>query len=120
MELMALEEQYKRLLFLGSPSVNVTAQFSQANAKTNSKDKARIQAQDGVLEMIDRIKAEKIAKINLFESVLNMVEDGEKRTILRYYYGLGFSDMRIATKMGISERNVANKRRDTLAVLKAS
>ena len=93
MELKALAEQYEKLLFLGSPTANTSVQLSAANAHTNDQENARIQAQDGVLEMIEKVKSDRIDRINCFETVLNCVEDWRKEdyiTVLLWLRVFGF------------------------------
>ena len=59
-----------------------------------------------------RAKEEELkSKMLFFESVLNMLPDGNERTVLRYYFAQGLKDAEIAEEIGVDIKTAANRRR---------
>ena len=117
LELDALKRQYDRLLFLGAPNGLSGAGDASGVGGTNDRTASRIQQQDGILERIEAIEAEKLALIGDFEDVLAQVHSGKLLTILRYYYGLGYSDYTCADEMGMERMQVWRGRRKIVEIL---
>lgn len=115
MELQALEQQYEKLLFLGEPRTGGGGLRNDADSRrTNEPMHAKLQTQDGVLAHLYQARARLEKAVMAFEEVLGGVRDVKLRAILRYYYGLGYSDSRIAELMDCSDRTVSNRRRGFL------
>ena len=51
------------------------------------------------------------------ERVIDLLEDSKDKTILRYYYGMGYSAERIAEEMGISVSTAYRRIQECLALL---
>lgn len=116
LELRALEKQYERLLFVGGPGCSAGTGIYGEMRATNDRESAMIQAQDGLLKQLETARNALAGRAEAFETVLASVTDDRTRCVLRYYYGLGYSNERVAEVMGVSVRTALRVRLEYLGI----
>ena len=120
-EITAIERQIDRLMTTGAPSDGSSGGIRREKVKggdgeytvvsgTNNPDAARAQAVDGCEELL-KAKRDYLAELLIdMERILGRLSDGKARTILRYYYGIGWSDEKIAEELETSREVITRQR----------
>ena len=122
-EIAAIERQIERVAPTGGPKqyggawptvakVRGEECYTFAGRGTNDTEAARQQQVDGLVQMLDERRARLESILTDFESLLRRLDDGTARTILRYYYGVAWTDERIAGELELT-RAVVTKRRNS-------
>ncbi len=106
MEIEAISKQIDRLRIPMEPGSIGAAPMGEKMPSTNDKIHASIQQLDGLDTVLKKRKRVLERQTLAFESVLAGVKDSRTRTVLRLYYGLGYSDEMIARNMGVSRTTV--------------
>lgn len=125
-EITAIERQIDRLMSTGAPSDGSGGGIRREKVKkkskeapeeyvsirgTNNPEAARSQAVDGC-EAVLKQKQQRLNEMMAeMERIIEKLSDGKARTIIRYYYGVGWSDERIADELETS-REVITRRRN--------
>lgn len=119
-EITAIERQIDRLMSTGKPrggsggirreKVKGKEDEYAVMPKGNNTEAARSQAVDGC-EAVLEAKRQYLSELMIeMERLLNLLHDGHARTILRYYYGVGFCDEQIAAEFDTSREVITRKR----------
>ena len=69
-----------------------------------------MQAVDGCLAVLDQRRGALAGLLIQLDTLIATLDDGKARTVLRYYYGCGWTDQRIADALETS-REVVTRRR---------
>ena len=120
-EIVAIERQIDLLMSTGAPSDGSGGGIRREKVKgadeytvvsgTNNPEAARAQAVDGYKAALETKKQHLEALLHEMEDVLGGLNDGRARAVLRLYYGVGWSDERIAEEMDTA-RQVVQKWRN--------
>lgn len=118
-EITAIERQVDKLMTMGGPSgggggvrrekVKGRDEYVAVGG-TNNPEAARSQAVDGYEAVLEHKKQQLNELLNEMEALLGLLADGTARTVLRYYYGVGWSDERIAEELDSSREGITRKR----------
>lgn len=129
-EIAAIERQLARLENLTAPEYVSNAAIRRekipgkeeyiASGRTNHPEAAREQAIDGCIERLNSRKAQLAEMMRRLEDLLELLEDGRVRTILRYYYSCGWSDEHIAEELDMARQTVTSKRNEAVKYLEAA
>lgn len=120
-EITAIERQIDRLMSTGAPSDGSSGGIRREKVKggdgeyvavsgTNNPEAARSQAVDGCEELLKKRKDALLDMLLEMEKLLELLKDGNARAILRYYYGIGWSDERIAEELETSREVITRQR----------
>ncbi len=130
MEIAAIERQLARLENSAIPGYVSNAAIRRekvpgkdeyiAAGRTNHPEAAREQAIDGCIERLAERRAALAELAQRLEDLLDRVADGKTRTILRYYYGCGWSDEHIAEELDMARQTVTSKRNEAVKYLEAA
>lgn len=129
-EITAIERQIDRLMTTGAPSSGAGGGIRREKVKggddeyvtvrgTNNPKAAREQAIDGCEAVLERKKRQLSEMLFEMEELLGLLGDGQARTIIRYYYGVGWTDERIAEEMEISRETVTRQRNKAIDYMEA-
>lgn len=110
----AIERQINRLKIPDGPAGITSSPMGEKMPSTNEKVIAAIQHLEGMEEMLLKKLAAIAEMASGFEGVLERFESAKTRSVLRYYYGLGWTDDRIGAKLSMSRRTVYNIRADAV------
>lgn len=116
-ELKAIEEQIRRLGTIGGPGMKSASVITIANPVTNRPDAARNQKIDAYEQMLEEKRKCLVELLMEFERLLDLVPDTTDRAIMRYYYGSGWTDERIAEEEGLTDRTVRARRKRVILQL---
>ncbi len=84
---------------------------------TNNPAAAATQREDAYIVKLESRKAELQDLLSGFEMIVDKLADGTARTILRYYYCVGWTDEAIAVELELSRVAVNEKRRKAVKYL---
>ena len=119
-EVAAIERQIERLMSTGAPSDGTHGTRREkvpgrdeyvAVGGTNNPEAAREQAVDGCVAVLEGKKRQLEEMLLEMEMAIGRLKDGRARTVLRLYYGVGWSDERIAEELDTA-RQVVQKWRN--------
>ncbi len=110
-EMAAIEQQIARLGSIGGPKPLASSGMNGMPRGTNRPDAAQNQQVDAYEKVLLDKKQEAVDLLMQFEKMLTEVKDGTDRAILRYYYGAGWTDERIAEQMELTDRTVRGRRK---------
>lgn len=108
-EIAAIEHQLDRLRGIGGPR-SLGAVSTESMSRTNNPESARLQHEDYLCAELEKQRDRIEATLAAANALVNSLADGRARSILRYYYLVGWNDDRIADEMGISRTWVCKKR----------
>ena len=106
MEVEAISKQIEWLRIPGDPNGIGAAPMGERTPSTHDKLHASFQQMDGLDAVLKKQKRILERRTVAFENVLASIREPRTRTVLRLYYGLGYSDEMIARSMGISRASV--------------
>ena len=109
-EIAALERMIDKLMDIGAPDGGVGGSSDRVGGRTNDPAAARMQAVDGCLAVLDQRREALAGVLIQLDALIMLLNDGKARTVLRYYYGCGWTDQRIADALETS-REVVTRRR---------
>lgn len=119
-EITAIEHQIDRLMTTGAPSgggggprrekIKGTDEYVLVGGATNNPEAARAQAVDGCEAVLEQKKQKLADLLQQMENLLDMLADGGARTVLRYYYGVGWTDEKIAEELETSREVITRQR----------
>lgn len=120
-EITAIERQIDRLMTIGGPSGTKGGGIRREKIKgkadeyaivrgSNNPQAAREQAIDGWEEALERKKSRLAEMLAEMEEMLETLRDGRARTIIRYYYGVGWTDEKIAEELETSREVITRQR----------
>ena len=119
-EITAIERQIDRLMTTGAPSggggglrrekIKGSDEYVISASRTNNADAAQAQAVDGFEAVLEAKKRQLDELLVKMEKLLELLDDGNARAVLRYYYGVGWADEKIAIEMGMARQTITNKR----------
>ena len=120
-EITAIERQLDRMMTIGGPTGGAGGGVRREKVKgktdeyttvrrTNNPEAAREQAVDGWEEALERKKRQLGELLLEMETLLKQLHDGRARTIIRYYYGVGWTDEKIAEEMDTSREVITRQR----------
>jgi DNA-directed RNA polymerase specialized sigma24 family protein len=112
-EISAIEEQIKRIGTIGGPRERSASVLARKSV-TNRPDAARNQKIDAYEQALDEKRQQAVDLLLQFEKLLDGVKDVTDRAILRYYYGAGWTDERIAEEMELTDRTVRGRRKNVI------
>lgn len=128
-EIVAIERQIDLLMSTGAPSDGGGGGIRREKIKgadeytvvsgTNNPEAAREQAVDGYMELLEKKKQHLETLLFEMENVLGSLNDGRARAVLRLYYGVGWSDERIAEEMDTARQVVQKWRNVAVDYLEA-
>lgn len=128
-EITAIEHQIDRLMSTGAPSGGGGGGVQREKVKgkdeyilvgrSNNPEAARAQAVDGYLAVLEHKKQCLEKLLDEMEHVLEALSDGKARAVLRLYYGVGWSDERIAEEMETSREAINRQRNAAINYLDA-
>jgi len=114
----------KRLSFLGQyiggPKPVRAVQLTGMPRGTNDPEAAILQQVDTDAELLERIEQRMVETRRLtwrFEVILEEIKDIRLRNIIQAYYGLGYTDERIAEEIGMSQTHVNRLRNEYISAL---
>ncbi len=110
-EMAAIEQQILRIGTIGGPKGYGSTAMTGMPRGTNRPDAAQNQRVDAYEKILLDKKQEAVELLMQFEQMLTGVKDGTDRAILRYYYGAGWTDERIAEQMELTDRTVRGRRK---------
>ena len=113
-EMSAIEEQIRRIGTIGGPRDRSASVLLTARSATNRPDAARNQKIDAYEQVLEEKRRQAVELLLQFENLLDGVRDVTDRAILRYYYGAGWTDERIAEEMELTDRTVRGRRKGVL------
>ena len=113
-EISAIEEQIKRIGTIGGPREMTGSVLLKTHSATNRPDAARNQKIDAYEQALNEKRQQAVDLLLQFERLLDEVKDVTDRTILRYYYGAGWTDERIAEEMELTDRTVRGRRKNVI------
>lgn len=114
MEMRALDRQMDTLMELSGPRGLTTARIGRI-AGTNEPEARLSQNLAACEEQLKACKRHLNQITARFEAILNSAPDQRTRTILRFYYGNGYTDEHIAYLTGLCERTISRIRSRFLA-----
>lgn len=109
-EIAALERMINKLMDTGAPSGGDRVGGDRVGGATNDPAAARMQAVDGCLLVLQQRRADLAALLIAADALIAMLDDGCARAVLRYYYGCGWTDARIAAEMDTDRETVTRRR----------
>lgn len=115
-EISAIEHQLDRLRGIGGPRA-LGAVSMESMSRTNNPEAARLQREDFLCTELEKQRDKIEVILAMANALVNSLSDGRARSILRYYYLVGWSDDRIAEAMSISRTWVCTKRVEALLCL---
>lgn len=130
-EIGAIERQIDRLMTTGAPRGNSSGkprrekvkggggEYVVVASRTNNPEAARDQAVDGCEATLREKKRILEKLLGEMERMLEQLDDGNARAILRYYYAVGWSDEEIADELHMARQTVTNKRNAAVDYLDA-
>lgn len=110
-EIAAIERQIERIGSIGGPRDISSPALTGMPAGTNRPDAAQNQKVEGYEQVLQRKRQQAVDLLMQFEKLLEQVADATDRAILRYYYGCGWTDERIAEEMELTDRTVRGRRK---------
>ncbi len=113
-EISAIEEQIKRIGTIGGPREMTGSVLLKTHSVTNRPDAARNQKIDAYEQVLAEKRQQMVDLLLQFEKLLDGVQDVTDRAILRYYYGAGWTDERIAEEMELTDRTVRGRRKNVI------
>lgn len=122
-EITAIEHQIDKMMTIGGPTGGAGGGIRREKVKgktdeyttvrrTNNPEAAKAQAVDGWEEALELKKHQLETMLMEMETLLKELHDGRVRTIIRYYYGVGWTDEKIAEELDTS-REVITRQRNT-------
>jgi hypothetical protein len=129
-EIAAIERQIEKVLPTGGPKqyngawptvakVKGEECYAFAGRGTNDTEAARQQQVDGLMEML-RTKQSALEQMLVdFERLIEQLDDGTARTILRYYYVVAWTDERIADELELPRQSVNARRNAAVGYLES-
>lgn len=115
MEIETLERQSKFLnKYIGGPRPIRSPQLTGMPRGTNEPEAAMLQQveEDDPLYRIEELIRELKDMLAEFETIVNRIKDRRLFIIVRNYYGLGWTDERIAEHIELSQQHVNKLRND--------
>lgn len=120
-EITAIERQIDRMMTIGGPDGGKGGGIRREKVKgkteeyttmqrTNNPQAAREQALDGWEEALEKRKQHLSQLLQQMETMLKALDDGRARTIVRYYYGVGWTDEKIAEELETSREVITRQR----------
>lgn len=119
-EITAIERQIDRFMTTGAPSgggggprrekIKGSNEYVVVGGGTNNPEAARMQAAEGCEAMLQQKKQALSELFTIMETLLELLSDGNARTILRYYYGVGWTDEKIADELETSREVITRQR----------
>lgn len=109
-EIAALERMIDKLMDTGAPTGGVGGSGDRVGGRTNDPAAARMQAVDGCLNVLDQRREALAWLLIQLDTLIATLDDGKARTVLRYYYGCGWTDQRIADEMDTDRETVTRRR----------
>jgi hypothetical protein len=110
-EINAIEEQLRRIGTIGGPREKTGSVLTKADPVTNRPDAARNQRIDAYEQVLEQKRQHLVDLLLQFEKLLDGVKDITDRAIMRYYYGAGWTDERIAEELELTDRTVRARRK---------
>ena len=108
-EIETLERQSKFLnQFIGGPKPVHAIQLTGMPRGTNDPEAAMLQRTDtdDVLDKIEAKCLELRGLVDMFETIVDKIEDRRLQVIVRDYYALGWTDERIGEQLELSRQHV--------------
>lgn len=120
-ETTAIERQIDKMMTIGGPSGSKGSGIRREKIKgkadeyvtvrgTNNPQAAKEQAVDGWEEALEERKRQLSEMLLRMEELLLGLRDGRARTIIRYYYGVGWTDEKIADELETSREVITRQR----------
>lgn len=119
MEINAISKQIEQLRIPMEPSAIKAAPVGEKKTGTNDQLHAALQAADGLDAVLQAQMKVLKRRAAAFENVLAGIDDPRTRTVVRLYYGLGYSDEMVSRNMGISRMTAWNVRSAMIKKIKA-
>lgn len=113
-EINAIEEQIRRIGTIGGPREMTGSVLLKKHSVTNRPDAARNQKIDAYEQVLEEKRQHLVDLLLEFERLLDSVKDVTDRAIMRYYYGSGWTDERIAEEMEMTDRTVRGRRKNVI------
>ena len=109
-EIGAIEKQLNRIGIIdGFRDLSFPAR-NNFPSRTNRSFISKTQEINAYEQLLLRKHQEAVDLLFQFERLLEQVPDTTDRAILRYYYGAGWTDERIAEEMNLTDRTVRGRR----------
>ena len=114
MEIETLERQSKFLnKYIGGPRPVRSPQLTGMPRGTNDPEAAMLQQVDNdPIYSIEKMVKDLQDMVDEFETIVNRIKDRRLFIIVRNYYGLGWTDERIAEHLELSRQTVQKDRAD--------
>jgi DNA-binding NarL/FixJ family response regulator len=113
-EISAIERQIERIGSIGGPREVSSPTLTGMPSGTNRPDAAQNQRVEGYEQVLLKKRQQAMDLMMQFEKLLEQVGDATDRAILRYYYGCGWTDERIAEEMELTDRTVRGRRKGAI------
>ncbi len=115
-EISAIEQKILRLGSIGGPRAVKGHAPTGMPRGTNRPDAAQNQKIEGYEQTLFEKRQKAVDLLMQLEELLDQVMDMTDRAILRYYYGAGWTDVKIAEEMGLTDRCVRGRRKGAYAI----
>ena len=120
MEIETLERQSKFLnKYIGGPKPVRSPQITGMPRGTNDPEAARLQRADydDAIYKIEQKSEELRELVSEFEQIMELVQDKEDALILRDYYALGWTDIKIGRALGYDKSTIWKRRSKAIRAL---